>query len=187
MTFDASQAFRYAMDFGLANASIVGVAEYNVYLITVVNDVIGFGDSNTSLATTAQRIVIADGYRSYAGGDGYLNPIIQQNNGQNIVLSNGLITANTLTLGPIVLTYFANNFAGGIDPVNFQPATGTNNNTQIYIQIGGPGLSPTGNFFQIKEVIINGMSNLSYQLLLIATADKPDLSNATYSFIPEAV
>jgi hypothetical protein len=176
MTFDASQAFRYAMDFTLAQTSVLGVTPYQVYLIQIDNDLVNFDDTTTNKQVTTTRILIADGYRNYAALDGYLNPIVTQENGENLVLSNGQIVANTIVVGPIVFPYTQNGFSGGTDAQIFQPPIGTNNNLQIYLQIQGVALSPSGNFFQVKEMKIAGMSGLSYQLVCTATVTNPNIN-----------
>jgi hypothetical protein len=184
MGFDSSQALKYAEDNALAVPSILGIKAYPTYLITVYNDDIGFGDSDSGKSVTAQRLTLADGYRSYAAGDGYLNPIIKQLDGSQVILSNGMLTSNTLVLGPLVFPYDMAGITGGIDATLFQPASGSANNKQIYIWIQGVGLAPNGNFFEVKEVIIKNMTNLTYKLLLVAVGDLPDLTNAVYSFLP---
>lgn len=176
MTFDASEAFKYSEDFMLAFTSIIGRTPYQIFLITITNDQIDINDVNTGRVVTEQRILIADGYRSYAAGDGYLNPIVKQLSGEQLVLSNGQLTANQLMLGPIVFPYTANGFSGGTDAALFQPPLGSNSNTQIYVQIRGPGLSPKGNFFEVKQVVLKNMAAFSYKLLLEATSSNPALT-----------
>jgi hypothetical protein len=170
MAFDCSQAFRYAMDFSLAVTNIVAVTPYQVYLINIVNDQIDITDTSANRVVTQTRILMADGYRSYAPFDGYLNPIVQQEDGSQLVLSNGQLTSNKIMVGPIVFPYTLNNFSGGTDIQLFQPSIGNNNNTQIYIQIRGDALSPKGNFFDIKEAVISDMGGLSYRLICEATS-----------------
>jgi hypothetical protein len=168
MTFDASAAFKYQMDYMLAIPSILGVAQYKVYLVQVVNDQIDFNDTAASRVVSSTRLLVADGYRDYATPDGYLNPTIQQEFGAQLVLSNGQFVDAVLLLGPLVFPYTANGFSGGIDPLILQPAIGSNNNIQIYIQIQGLGLNPKGNFFDVKEIRIADMGNLSYYAVLSA-------------------
>ena len=163
--FDPSQAFRYAMDFSLAVTNIVSVTPYSVYLINIVNDQVGLNDVDTNRVVTETRILLADGYRSYAPGDGYLNPIVTQNFGEELILSNAQITANLILVGPIVYPYFWNNFHGGTDSQIFQPPSNGKVNTQIYIQIRGDSLSTDGNYFDIKEIKTKDMGGLSYYLL----------------------
>ena len=176
MTFDASQSFKYSEDFMLAFTSIIGRSPYEVFLITITNDQVDINDTNTNRVVTEQRILIADGYRSYAAGDGYLNPIVKQLDGQQLILSNGQLTSNHLMVGPIVFPYVWNNFSGGTDATLFQPPIGSNSNTQIYVQIRGPGLSPNGNFFEVKQVVLKNMAAFSYRLLLEATSSNPALT-----------
>lgn len=173
MTFDASEAFKYAEDFMLAFTSIIGRSPYKTYLITITNDQVDINDTGSGRTVTEQRILIADGYRDYAAGDGYLNPIVKQLDGQQLVLSNGQLTANQLMVGPIVFPYDYNNFSGGTDSALFQPPIGSNSNTQIYVQIRGPGLSTNGNFFEVKQVVLKNMAAFSYRLLLESTSSNP--------------
>ncbi len=170
-SFDASQCMRYAMDFMLAVPSVIGVSEYSIYLINVINDQIGFNDTSINEVITETRLLVADGYRTYAAGDGYLNPCIKQETGQNLVLSNGQLTTNKLILGPLVFPYTCNNFSGGLDSMIFQPPVGTNSNQQIFIQIRGNALSPNGNYFDVEEINIADMGGLSYYLVLKANLE----------------
>lgn len=174
MVADPTQNLRYALDFGAGPVgSILGIRQYQSWLITVQNEQIGFDDSTSQRIVTQTRLLVADGYRSYSVGDGYLNLHVQQEDGQQLVISNGQITAQKLMLGPLVFPYFVNNFSGGYDPAIFQPALGTSNNKNIYIQIRGPALSPKGNFFEVKKMVIKGMSNITYRLELEATLQNP--------------
>ena len=162
MTFDASQALRYAMDFGLAVPSIVGVSEYAVYLVTIANDQVDINDTDNNRVVYTSRITVADGYRNYAAGDGFLNPIIAQENSEQLIISNGQLTSDKLLLGPLVFPYTLNSFSGGTDPIVFQPPLNNVSNLQVYIQIQGAGLSLSGNFFTVSSVKIDDMSGLSY-------------------------
>lgn len=165
-TFDASQAFRYAMDKGLAIPSMLGVSQYSVYITTVTNDQVDINDVDSNRLVTSTRLLISDGYRSYAAGDGYLNPMIQQEMGEQLIISNGKLTANKLKLGPLVFPYTLNGLSSGIDPNLFQPAIGSNTNVSVYVQVKGLGLNPNTNFFTIEEIVIDGMDNLSYEVIL---------------------
>jgi hypothetical protein len=162
---DASEAFRYAMDWGgLALASITSVSPYSSYVVQTISDLIDFDDNSTPI-TTITRLLIADGFRPYAPNDGYLNPMLKQESGSQFTISQGQLTNNTLVLGPIVFPYTYNGFTGGVDTAIYQPPT---KKTSIFIQIRGPGLSTSGNLFNIKEIIIDGMAGLSYSLQLQA-------------------
>lgn len=165
MGFDASQALRYAADQALALPSILGVSQYAVFLITVSNDQVDINETDTQRLVSKKRIVIADGYRAYSSADGYLNPMLSQEEGEQLIISAGKLTANRLLLGPLVFPYTLNNFSGGFDPQLLQPANG-GGNKQVYIQIQGIGLSPSGNFFTIKELVLDQMSNISYSVVL---------------------
>lgn len=171
---DPTQNLRYALDFGAGPVtSIVGITQYQVWLINVTNDPIGFDDASNQRSVTQTRLTVADGYRTYAVGDGYLNPRVRQVDGEQLLISNGQITAQKLMLGPFVFPYTVNGFSGGIDPVKFQPAIGNTNSTEIYIQLRGPALSPKSNFFEVKKIVLLGMNNIAYRLELEATLQNP--------------
>lgn len=170
MSFDASQAFRYSMDFMLAQTSVLAVTPNSVYIVEVTNDQIGFNDTSAARITKETRVLIADGYRSYAAGDGYLNPIIEEPSGQSLVLSAGQLLNQTLQLGPIVFPYNWNNFAGGTDSNLFYPLVGSNKNVQIYVQIRGVGLALNSNFYDVDHMKIADMGGLSYYLMLNANS-----------------
>lgn len=177
MTFDSSQALRYSFDFVSAYQSILGLAPFKIYLTKIVNDHIAFNDPDNTAVRTDTRLLIADGYRTYSGtSDGYLNPPLKQRYGQQIIISAGALTNNELVLGPLTLPYTMFGTSGGIDPNLFQTFNTGNNNTQLFVWIQGPGLNSTnGNYFSIKEVIIEPMVNICYSVLLEATANAPDL------------
>ena len=166
MTFDASSAMRYAMDFTLAQTSIVGVTPYSVYVYQILNDQVDISDTDGYRVVLKERILIADGYRTYASQDGYLNPIVTQEMGESLLVSNGQITSNIIILGPLVFPYTANNFTGGIDTAIFQPPILDNNNIQVYVQLRGDALSPKGNFFDVDEIKTADMGGLSYYVVL---------------------
>ena len=173
MGFDASQAFRYSADQMLAVPSVLGVAVYQVYSVIITNDQVDFGDTSVNRIVSKTRIVIADGYRSYAGTpDGYLNPLVKQPDGQTMVLANGQLSTNELLVGPLVFPYSLNGLTAGYDPlVTFQPPLVANSNTQTYLQIQGIGLSSTSNFFKIREIALGKGydSNILYRLVVEAT------------------
>jgi hypothetical protein len=171
MGFDASQAFKYSTDFMLAVPSILGVATYQVNLITIINDQVNYDDPTNTRVATSNRITVADGYRDYSSGDGYLNPMVKDANGQTLVLSGGSIVDMEVILGPLVFPYYENNFAGGLDSGLFYPLLNTANNVQVFIQLMGPGLNEVnGNFFKVKEVVLNAMSNIYFKLRLTGTS-----------------
>jgi hypothetical protein len=161
------------MDFTLAIPAIIGVAPYSIFVVTIANDQVDINDVATNRQVTETRILLADGYRDYAGGDGYLNPFIVQSEGNQLVLSHGQLTANTLKMGPLVPPYFWNDFAGGTDSAVFQPSIGSNNNLQVFVQIRGHELTLNGNFFEVKEIVIDTLMGLSYHVMLEATASNP--------------
>lgn len=170
MTFDASQALRYAADQALAVPSIVGVSPYAVYLVTITNDQVQFNDTGSSRAVLTERILVADGFRSYAALDGYLNPLITQMNGEALIISGGQILATNLVMGPLVAPYSYNSFVGGTDPQLFQPLQGSTANTQVFVQIKGTGLSPKGNWFAIKWVELDALRGLTFKVILESTS-----------------
>ena len=157
------------MDFTLAQTSVVGVTPYEVFLVEITNDQVSFDATDASRIVDETRILIADGYRSYAALDGYLNPIVRQENGENLFLSAGQLTSDMIAVGPIVFPYFWNNFSGGTDAQIFQPPANSTN-IQVYIQIRGVALSPSGNFFDVKQMQISDMGGLSYKLICQANS-----------------
>lgn len=167
-TFDSSQAFRYSADQMLAVPSILGVATYQSFITLITNDQVDINDTDTSRLVTSTRLLIADGYRVYAGtSDGYLNPELHQEKGEQLIISNGKLTANRLILGPLAFPYSLNGLSSGIDPQLFQPAIGSNNNNiSLYVQIKGIGLNPNTNFFTVEEIILDDMANLLYRVVL---------------------
>lgn len=171
---DPASIYRYQMDQALALPSILGVSQYQSYLITITNDQISSSDPSNQKVVVETRLTVADGYRCNVPGF-YLNPMVKQMQGEQIVLSNGQLTNNLLLLGPFVFPYCWRGCSFGTDPQIFQPASHKTSNIQVYLQIKGLGLSPKGNFFEIKEIKIDDMSNLSYQLVLEATKTRPQL------------
>jgi hypothetical protein len=147
---------------------VLGVSPYSATVITITNDQVDIDDTDGYRNITSTRVLIADGYRSYSSGDGYLNPILAQEDSQQLMISNGQLTANSLILGPIVFPYTCNGFTGGTNAQLFQPSIGANNNIQVYLQIQGAGLSPTGNYFDVDKIVICDMSGLSYKVVLKA-------------------
>lgn len=175
MTFDASPAFRYAMDFTLAQTSVLGVSPYAVYVYSTTNAAIDLDDLASVSSSTTQRILIADGYRNYASGDGYLNPIVTEETTAILLGSGTVFSSKTILVGPLVLPYTANNFSGGTDPAVFSPPKNATN-LQYWIQIIGPGVLGgygQGSFYDITEIRLSDMGNLSYYLILKATATNP--------------
>ena len=129
-------------------------------------------DVDTNRVVSITRITVADGYRSYAANDGYLNPMIEEISGEAITISNGKLTSQSLRMGPLVFPYTVpltingvSPISGGFDPKLLQPSI-FNNNLQVFIQIKGTSLAPQGNFFEIKDIEIDNMSNISYNVLL---------------------
>ena len=171
MGFDASNAFKYQTDFMLAFPSIVGASPYSAYLVEITNDQIAFDDTSGGRLVSSLRITVADGYRDYAAGDGYLDPLIVQEFGQQLIISQGQLSSSIVLLGPLVFPYTENGFSGGFDSNLFQPLITTNNNIQVYVQIQGPGLSVKKNLFEVKEIRLVDMSGIAY-LLVLSASDK---------------
>ena len=165
MSYDPSQYLRQSVDSILALPNMIGAAQYQVYLVQVSKDQISFDDVSAARTVAKTRITVADGYRANAPQDGYLNPVLKHQSGEQLVLSNGQLTNNLIIMGPLVFPYATATMTGGLDPTLFQPAT-SNINIQTFIQIAGSGLSPKGNFFDIKEIILEVMSNITYSVLL---------------------
>jgi hypothetical protein len=170
MGFDPTPYIRYALDFGMVGVNVVGLKPYQVDLITIQNDQIGFNDVSTGRSVNVFRLLVADGYRFYAPGDGYLNPKVTQESGEQLMVSGGQLTSITIRLGPFCFPYNVNNFAGGKDPALFQPTSG-----QVYVRIMGPGMAAEGNFFDVMKVATDNMGNLTYYLILTATQQNPKL------------
>lgn len=168
MGFDASPFNRWGMDYSLASTSISAVSPYSAYIIKIVNDQVDITDTDADRVVTESRILIADGHRWYAPGDGYLNPILEQEDGQQLIISNGQLTTTRLILGPLVFPYTTYFVSGGTDVNLFQPQIGSNNNVQVYVQVRGPGLSLKSNYFVVDRIMTEDMTGLSYKVLLIS-------------------
>jgi hypothetical protein len=168
-------SLRMANDYATTATCVIGEAAYEVNLITIINDQINFNDSITTPGRTVsiKRLTIADGYRGFVTPDGYMNVPVKQVDGEQLLLSGGIITNQLLILGPISFPYTAGHVSGGIDPNVFQPPRGSSGNTQIFIQLQGQSLSSNGNFFEIKQIMLSHMATVCYNLLLQATASNP--------------
>jgi hypothetical protein len=178
-----TSALSYAEDFTNAVDCIISENTKSVYVVSIVNDQIGYDDSGASVVASTTRITIADGYRAYLASedtpfDGYLNPGMRQLSRSEVkFLSNGQLTTNMFLVGPICFPYTYNSFSGGLDPLAvFQPPIGSNSNLQVYLQIFGTGLPETNNFFAIKDIVLTGkgiQEGISYKLLVEACLVNP--------------
>ena len=178
MGFDASQALKFSTDYTIAIPSILGVAEYPVYLVNITNGIVSHNDVGASRVRTDTRILVADGYRAYAAQDGYLNPVVKvipKVENQTIILAGASLTGLEVMLGPLVFPYSLplTGQSGGFDPSLFQPGNNSNNlNTQIYVHIFGLGLNKAvGNYFKVSEIVLQGMSNICYKVRLTGIED----------------
>jgi hypothetical protein len=168
---------RYAEDISNAVDCLVAHNMKKVFLVTIMNDAIDFQDNTKNKAAIQTRLIIADGYRSTAPGDGYLNPGVHQVKSNINVLSAGQLVDNTILVGPFCFPYERNNQWFGIDPIIFQPWL-SNNNLQVYLLIFGEGLAKNGDFFKITEIVISGKGmgdNISYKVKAEATNTRPQL------------
>jgi hypothetical protein len=176
MALNPILALRIAEDYANAADCILGECPYQTFLVTATNSSIDLDTIANAVPTPEYfRVTIADGYRSYLAlppSDGYLYPQVLQENGMQLFASQGFLTSNTVILGPIVLPYTWGPKTGGIDPSFFQPPSGSQN-IKYWIQFQGPGLSPNGNYFDIKEIKIDAMNNINYFLILVATENAP--------------
>jgi hypothetical protein len=172
-----ANALKYAEDMTNVVDCLLAQNRKKVNLVNIISDQINYNDTTTNKTVIITRIVIADGYRSYAPPDGYLNPRVELAKSVGILVSsNGQLTDNMFVVGSLVFPYTLNGFSGGLDPIVFQPASERASNIQTYLQIFGLGLSPTGNFFQIKEILLSGkgiQEGISYKLLIEATSTNP--------------
>jgi len=171
-----SDSLKYAEDMTNAVDCLLAQNRKQINYVAITNDAINYDDTNINKTTIISRLTIADGYRSYAPYDGYLNPGFEQISAENTVLSAGQLTDNLFLIGPFVFPYELNGVSGGVDPYLFQPSIGSNNNIQIYLQIFGLGLSPQGNFYKIKEIKLSGkgiQAGISYKLLIQSTQSNP--------------
>lgn len=171
-----SDSLKFAEDFTNVVDCLLAQNRKQVNLVIITNDNINYNDPTNQKTVIETRITIADHYRSYAPIDGYLNPRVEQYNSDIMVSANGQLTDNLLLIGSLVFPYEVNGFRGGIDPVMFQPASSSVSSIQTYIQILGLGLSPQGNWFQIKEIKLTGkgiQEGISYKVLVEATSTIP--------------
>lgn len=173
--FDSSNVYRFSMDQTLSTTSIQGVTPYQVWLIQIANDIVNYDDNTLNKTVIQTRITVGNLLAVYSAEDGFLNPIVTQENGENLVLSGGQITDNIILLGPLVYPYKVNQYSGGTNSQIFQPQNDATNNTQVFVQLRGDSLSPKGNFFEVKEIKIDDMGGISYQVVLKATITSPNL------------
>jgi hypothetical protein len=170
MVTDASDPIRLANDYALLGRVMLGECPYAVWLYQITNDQISFADLPANPTITKTRLTVCEGYLSFAPGDGYLNPPVSQLTGEQLVLSGGALTDNIVKLGPLVFPYVSGQ-GGGINPQIFQNTSP--NNEQLYIQLTGPSLNANGNYFVVKQLVIESMNNIRYWVLLQATSSTP--------------
>jgi hypothetical protein len=160
---------RAAADNGYGVIALKELSAYNIYLTTVSNDVVSFDSNKSSRARSDVRITVG------AGVGQNLNPHIQyltkaDTNGVS-VLSGGSLTDMEILLGPLALPYNTGYQVGGFDASNFQP-TNQSAHTSIYVHITGFGMNVSnGNYFTVKEIVLNGMDNIFYYVRLKSTSN----------------
>jgi hypothetical protein len=173
---DASDPLRLAADYSLLGRVMLGECPYAVYVVLITNDQINFNTLPTVPTLTPTRITVCEGYLSFAPGDGYLNPPIRQLSGEQLVLSGGALTDNLVSLGPLSFPYVSGQ-GGGTSPALFQPPSAEQ---QVYVLLQGPALNQTlaGNYFKVKQIVLNDMKNITYNVLLEATSSIPEATFA---------
>lgn len=134
-----------------------------VQAVYITGDQVQFDDTGASRVVTTQLITIADGYRSYSQGDGFLYPRVNQKSGKVSRLAGAELSHNEVLVGPICFPYQVNTMSGGLDPVAvFQPTVGS-----IHLQITNIGFPSDISFFSIDEVMLTGkgiQEGISYYL-----------------------
>lgn len=161
---------RAAQDNGVGIIAFKEMSNYKVFLVTVTNDQTNYDDTSASRIRTNTRLTVGSGVASN------LNPQIQyiqkRDLNQTSILSGGALTEMELMIGPIAFPYNTGYQSGGIDPAVFQPGPTSNKNTSIYIQLTGFGMNQAnGNYFKIKEIVLNGMDNVFYYVQIVAIED----------------
>lgn len=161
-------SLRAAADNGFAIVSQVGLSGIQVYLVKITNDQVNFDDTASSRVRINTRITV--------GSTGNNNPHVQYltkfDTNQVDVLSGASLTDMDVMLGPLAYPYNTGFQAGGTDPSVFQPGPASVNNTQIYVQLTGPGFNQAnGNYFKVREVVLSGMDNIFYYVRLTSISD----------------
>ncbi len=172
LSADISDSLRSAEDIAYSQAPFLGLHAYSCYLVTVITTGVARpGIPGATRIKTSLRLTVGPngGYAAYGPGDGYLNPGFQRVSGETIVLQGGQFSDRVYLLGPLVRPYTANG-GGGTDTGLFQPPD--LGNTQVWLQVFGPGLDQVnGSFFQVKEFLTE--SSLSYRVRIEATGQVP--------------
>jgi len=161
---------RAAQDNGFGIVAYKELSNFQVYLVNVVNDAVNFDDSPAGRQRTDTRITVG------AAIAPNLNPHVQyltkMDTNQVSVLAGAALTDMELMLGPLAYPYDTGYQTGGYDPASFQPGPTAAQNTQIYVLVKGQGLNQAnGNYFKVKEVVLNGMDNIFYYVRLTAIQD----------------
>src|SRR5271166_3804021 len=102
---DITNGIRNYIDLADGVVASLGLAPYAIYLTQIVNDHVAYNDPDGYAVRTDTRITVKSCYCNCCGADGYdgyLNPPIRQKEGQQLVISNGALTANEFILGPLV-------------------------------------------------------------------------------------
>lgn len=160
---------RFATDSGQGILAQKEMSSYQCSLVQIFSPTVSFDDSagGTRLETPL-----------YVGAPigPNLNPHIQylvkmDNNGVS-VLSAAALTEMELMMGPIVFPYTVGNVSGGYDPSIFNGTINKDSHLNVFVRIKGIGLNPdNGNYFKVKEVVLNGMDSTFYYVKLIGVSD----------------
>lgn len=179
MDFDPTDAIRYAIDYGAnATVGILGMDRYATFLVQAPSPAIDLASlSNPVQELTSTRITVADGYRPWiAPGDGYLYPLVKEITTTEPLASGGVLSVRQVKMGPLVFPYLWNSpfsydgIAGGIDPSFFTPLS------NYWIKIVGEGIiggHGNGCFYEIKQIELTSMKNITYYLILQSTSSQP--------------
>lgn len=179
MNFDPTPAIRYSIDYGaLATIGILGMDRYATFLVEATAPPIDLASLSNPIQTlTSTRITVADGYRpDIAPGDGYLYPLVKEILTTEPLVSGGVLSVRQVQVGPLVFPYVWDSpfgydqISGGLDPSFFTPLA------NYWIQIIGEGIiggHGNGAFYDIKEIRLTSMKNLTYYLILESTSSAP--------------
>lgn len=158
----------------------IGECPYQVFLVTQANASVDYDTLyNGPAPLQLTRILIADGYRvnlAIPPSDGYLYPMVIEEDTNVLMASQGNLTTKHVLLGPLVLPYSINGINGGTDPAIFSPGLNGNENLQYWMLLIGPGIiggNGQGNYYDIDEIRLDLMNNINYYLLLSAAKSMP--------------
>jgi hypothetical protein len=182
---------RYGEDFANAANCIIGESPYQVYLVSSWGEAIDIDTLfNPVPMVYSNRITIADGYRSYltlgnSYSDGYLYPMIREDQTEIILASGSSFSEKQLIIGPICFPYSitwidGTTFNGGIDTSVFSPPVGPPN-VNYWILVIGPGITGgngLGSYYSIEQIKLasnkkNGADNICYYVGVKATGFSP--------------